>query len=336
MKEQNLESSQKSINIIFLVISCISWIAVSVNNWVSLHWLYSKKHRTWSVVYIYLEGEAVLQAPLQMHYIMNYIVFNLIFAIIFIACIVFFITTIFKKDQEIINGMLGKFTRFHFFPLLCAFAMTVLGELGMKADDIPAFYTSDKVALPITLIGLISMIFIYIFTDLKSSKWWANYFLKNGAFSCLIVLFWYNFCYDIYYLRLANKKLLEDIVWRKGCGISLSIIFGLCNFIFALFFKDITISFLNALIYIGMSIYYFQLSEEDRSTKQFNKNGDGIVDIIITAFSLILFIYLIVDKMINFILEAKGLKPQTAENIVKIESNSEFINLNPSKSNIKK
>ena len=95
MKEQNLESSQKSINIIFLVISCISWIAVSVNNWVSLHWLYSKKHRTWSVVYIYLEGEAVLQAPLQMHYIMNYIVFNLIFAIIFIACIVFFVTTIY-------------------------------------------------------------------------------------------------------------------------------------------------------------------------------------------------------------------------------------------------
>ena len=336
MKEQNLESSQKSINIIFLVISCISWIAVSVNNWVSLHWLYSKNHRTWSVIYIYLEGEAAIHAPLQMHYIMNYIVLNLIFAIIFIACIVFFVTTIFKKDQEIINGMLGKFTRFHFFPLLCAFVMTVLGELGMKAGDIPAFYTTDKVALPITLIGLISMIFIYIFTDLKSSKWWANYFLKNGAFSCLIVLFWYNFCYDIYYLRLANKKLLDDMAWLKGCGISLSIIFGLCTFIFALFFKDITISFLNALIYIGMSIYYFQLSEDDRSTKQFNKNGDGIVDIIITVFSLILFIYLIVDKMINFILEAKGLKPQTNENIVKIESNSEFINLNPSKSNIKK
>ena len=179
MKEQNLESSQRSINIIFLVISCISWIAVSVNNWVSLHWLYSKKHRTWSVIYIYLEGEAYIHAPLQMHYIMNYIVFNLIFAIIFIACIVFFVTTIFKKDQEIINGMLGKFTRFHFFPLLCAFVITILGELGMKAGDIPAFYTTDKAALPITLIGLISMIFIYKFTDLKSSKWWANYFLKN-------------------------------------------------------------------------------------------------------------------------------------------------------------
>ena len=301
-----------------------------------MNWLYSKNHRTWSAIYIFLEGEAYIQAPLQMHYIMNYIVLNLIFAIIFIAFIVFFVTTIFKKDQEIFNGMLGKFSRFHFFPLLCAFVLTVLGELGMKANDISAFYTTDKVALPIALIGLISMIFIYIFTDLKSSKWWANYFLKNGAFSCLIVLFWYILCYDIFYLRLAQKKVEEDNVWRRGCGISLSIIFGLGTFIFALIFKDITIAFLNTLINLGMSIYYFNLSEDERSTKQLNKNGDGIVNIIITVFSFILFAYLIVDKMINFILEAKGLKPQINENIVKIETNSEFLNLNPPKSNDKK
>ena len=94
--------------------------------------------------------------------------------------------------------------------------MTVLGELGMEEGNIEAFYKPDKAGLPISLVGLISMIFIYIFTNLKSNKWWANYFLKNGAFSCLIVLFWYNICYDIYYLRIAVKKSLGDESWVKG------------------------------------------------------------------------------------------------------------------------
>ena len=335
MKEQNQPESQIIPNKIFLIISYISWIAVSVNNWISLNWLYSKHHRTFWFVYIYLGKQSIYQAPMQMHYIMNYIVFNLMFSIIFISCIIFFITTLIKKDSDIISGMFGKFSRFHFFPLLCAFVMTILGELGMEADDIDSFYMTDKVGFPISLIGLISMIFIYIFTDLKSNKWWANYFLKNGTFSCLIVLFWYNLCYDIYYLRLAVKKFETDEIWLKGCGISLSIIFGLGCLCFSFVFKDITISFMNILIYLGMSIYYFQISEDDRNTKQFNKNGDGVVDIIITVFSIILFFYLIVEKILSYISEIRSHSLSNLENIVKVESNSEFLNLNPPKTNIK-
>ena len=326
MKEQNQPESQIIPNKIFLIISYISWIAVSVNNWISLNWLYSKHHRTFWFVYIYLGKQSIYQAPMQMHYIMNYIVFNLMFSIIFISCIIFFITTLIKKDSDIISGMFGKFSRFHFFPLLCAFVMTILGELGMEADDIDSFYMTDKVGFPISLIGLISMIFIYIFTDLKSNKWWANYFLKNGTFSCLIVLFWYNLCYDIYYLRLAVKKFETDEIWLKGCGISLSIIFGL---------GCLSFSFMNILIYLGMSIYYFQISEDDRNTKQFNKNGDGVVDIIITVFSIILFFYLIVEKILSYISEIRSHSLSNLENIVKVESNSEFLNLNPPKTNIK-
>ena len=161
-------------NTVFLIISYISWAAIAVNNWISLNWLYSKKHRTVWNVYIFLGDEAGIHAPIQMYYIMNYIVFNFAFAIILIGCVVFFISTI-KKDQAIMNGMLGPITRFHFFPLLCGFILSVLGELGMEEGEIKEFYKVDKSGLAISLIGLVSMVFIYVFTYLKSQNWWANF-----------------------------------------------------------------------------------------------------------------------------------------------------------------
>ena len=161
-------------NTVFLIISYISWAAIAVNNWISLNWIYSKNHRTVWNVYIFLGDEAGIHAPIQMYYIMNYIVFNFAFAIILIGCVVFFISMI-KKDQAIMNGMLGPITRFHFFPLLCGFILSVLGELGMEEGEIKEFYKVDKSGLAISLIGLISMVFIYVFTYLKSQNWWANF-----------------------------------------------------------------------------------------------------------------------------------------------------------------
>ena len=322
-------SNGGGLNMVFLIISYISWVAIAVNNWISLNWLYSKKHKTVWNVYIFLGTEAGTHSPIQMYYIMNYIVFNFAFAIILIGCVVFFITTI-KKDQAIMNGMLGPITRFHFFPLLCGFILSVLGELGMEEGKIEEFYKVDKSGLAISLIGLISMVFIYIFTYLKSQNWWANFFLK-GSFSCLVVLFWYDFCYDIYYVRIADREVILDLNWQKGCAVFFSILFGLSCVIFSFVFKDIMISFLNTLIYIGMSIYYFNILEDDRSTKDYNKNGDGVVDIIIAVFSIILFFYLIVDKLVDIDMRRKNqiLALENVNNsvIIKVNKNTEAINL---------
>ena len=296
MEKQTFQGSQNSSTKLFLILSYISWIAASVNNWISLNWLYSKKHRAVWNIYIFLDDEGNVQVPIQMDYLSNYIFFNFTFAIIFIGCIVFFYTTLIKKDQEVINGMTGKFSRFHFIPLLLALGMSILGELDTDTEDSESYYPSDKAGLPISLLGLISIIFIYIFTDLKSNNWWANFSLRNGTFSCLIVLFWYNFCYDIYCVRVADRKVEEDEDWLKGCGIFFSIIFGLACFIFSFIFKDIMISFLNVIIYFGMTKYYFGYPLNERSTKQYNNNGDGVVDVIILVFSIILFFYLIIEK----------------------------------------
>ena len=189
MEKPIQSSSNNSLRPIFLIASYISWVAVAVNNWISLHWFYSKKYRTVWNIYIYLDNESIYYAPFQMYYIMNYIVFNFVFAVITIGCIVFLVKTLFQKDPQVIEGMMGNFSQFHFFPLLCAFIMSVLGELGAHADKPDEFYKGDKAGLAISLVGLISMIFIYIMTDLNTNDWWSNFFLKKGTFSCLIVLF---------------------------------------------------------------------------------------------------------------------------------------------------
>ena len=327
MKHYELKEVPKAApNLILMILSYISWVAITINSWVALSWLYNKKHRTIWNIYIYIEEEGGLQAPLQMHYIMNYIVFNFIFSIISVGCIVFFVTTLFQKDEEVIDGIMGKISQFHFFPLLCYFGMTILGELGMKADHIEDFYDSDKAGIALSLVGLISMILIYIFTEIKSENWWANFFLK-GTFSCLIILFWYNFCYDIYYLRLAVKKEIINEDWLQGCGIFFSILFGLCVIAFACAFKDILMSVLNILIYIGMSIYYFNYTEKERSTRQFNKNEDGIIDIIIMVFSVVLLFYLITEKIIEKFKEIKTVLVTIKNHQTQIANNSEALNL---------
>ena len=337
MEKPIQSSSNNSLRPIFLIASYISWVAVAVNNWISLHWFYSKKYRTVWNIYIYIMGseedleEGEYYAPIQMYYIMNYIVFNFVFAVITIGCIVFLVKTLIQKDPQVIEGMMGNFSQFHFFPLLCAFIMSILGELGAHADKPEEFFKGDKAGLAISLVGLISMIFIYIMTNLNTNDWWSNFFLKKGTFSCLIVLFFYNFCYVIYYVRVADKESEGDSNWAKGCGIFFSILFGICCIAFSFIFKDIMICFLNILIYLGLTKYYFSLGEDLRSTKDYNKNGDGVVDVIILVLSFILFLYLKADKSRNEEQQMKqmifNITNTQNQIIVKVNYNSEQINL---------
>ena len=80
-----------------------------------------------------------------------------------------------------------------------------------------------------------------------------------------------------------------------------------------------------------MSIYYFNIIEDARSTKDYNKNGDGVVDIIIAVFSIILFFYLIVDKLVDTDIRRKNqiLALENVNNsvIIKVNKNTEAINL---------
>ena len=175
------------------------------------------------------------------------------------------------------------------------------------------------------------MIFIYITTKSDSFDLTGKFFIKNGAFSCLIVLFWYNFCYDIFQVRVQAKEYTQK--WAKGCSLAFSIIFGVGSLSFSFLFKDVMVSFMNILIYIGLAKYYFELGilGIDTSSKDYNKNGDGAVDIIMLVCSMILFLFLIYDNIMNKITEIKSqmysLVQVQNQTIVKVNANSNNINL---------
>ena len=82
--------------------------------------------------------------------------------------------------------------------------------------------------------------------------------------------------------------------WLRGCGLAFSIIFGIGSLVFSFVFKDLVASLINALIYVGLTVYYFRIDEESRKTEYLNKNGDGIVDIIMIVLSVAVFLFLLI------------------------------------------
>ena len=111
--------------------------------------------------------------------------------------------------------------------------------------------------------------------------------IKKGLYSCLIALFIYNifFTINIYgYLKKLKKFDKGATDWLKGCSIAFSIIIGLVNISLSFFLKDVFISGMNILIYLGMIITFFNSSKETR--ERYNGVTEGILDIIISVLTI--------------------------------------------------
>jgi hypothetical protein len=331
MEKFNFKGGENILKSICWILSYLSWLLVTVNNLASLKYMY-KESRIWGIAID--EENSHEYIPIQMDRIVIYIVYNIWILISFIGCVVFIVKTLFRKDNSVIDGMMGKFSQFHFIPLLFAFTMSLLGELSDTTNQ-KKIKNITYTGLVFSLLGLISMVFIYINTSCESVDRWAKYFLKNGTFSCLIVLFWYNFCYDIYSVRYADKPEKDNSKWLKGCSLAFSIIFGVGTIAFSFVFKDIMISFMNILIYFGMTKNYFALGVT--YVKEKNKSADGAIDCIMLVCSLILFVYLLdenskgqssanldIEKLRKQIYDIANVQNQT---IVKVNANSERIKL---------
>ena len=367
MEKFNFPGGKNVIKSVCWILSYLSWLLASVNNLAAINWMYNPKKGKqscfiWNIAInpayksnsddsndgtrrlnsqieknvrvLDSNEEPGRYIPLQMSELMIYIVFNFVFAMVFIGCVVYIIKTFIKREIHAIDGLFEKFSQFHFFPLLCAFAMSLLGELN--DGGVKKWKSIACAGLAISVVGLASLIFIYII--IKSDKFDSHgkFFIKYGAFSCLIILFWYNFCYDIFQVRMLTKKEYEQ-KWAKGCSLAFSIIFGVGSLSFSFIFKDIMVSFVNILIYIGLSKFYFEL-EKDTSGKDYNKNGDGAVDIVILVCSIVLFFFLIYDNIMTKIDEIKSqmfnLGQVQTQTIVKVNANSDNINLLSSNMNI--
>ena len=340
----NFSGGDNVVKSICWIMSYLSWLLLVASGWASIKWLdedpsvdddgtrhvgYTiwgfKATRTYKDEDDGIDIDPLKYGyyPLQMQVSLYYICFILTLIVITGGCFVFFYKTICKKDDQVINGMMGQFSKFHFFPLLCASALFITGECVdnlSKEDWIDREKVNDHYkamyisGLVFSIVGLASFIFIYIMTDLNTNDWWVLILLKKGAFSCLIILMWYSFCYDIYYVHFYDKhgenennpfeedpsdmsKKMWD--WKKGCGLAFSIIFGIGSLAFSFVFKDLAACVMNLLIYIGLTVAYFRLPSEARKLKEFNKNGDGIVDIIMLVLSVAVIVLLLIKYREN-------------------------------------
>lgn len=307
----NFSGGDNVIKSICWIFSVLSWLLLIVTGWISLRWL-DEFHIIWTITRIE-KGEGgnlgipvpdyVPYEPIQMHEALIYLVFILAMIIALAGFIIYMIKSTCKKDDAVFNGMMGQWSKFHFFPLLCISAMFLVGEVG--CDDDYATKNHNWRDMHITcylfdILGLCSLIFIYIMTDLNTD-WYVLLTLKKGTYSCFITLLWYYFCYAIFYLRQLDQsehmdKDLKVPDWHKGCGIAFSIIFGIGSLAFAFIFKDLVVSGMNLLIYLGLTIYYFQVHKDIRNHEHANKYGDGIVDIIMMAASLGVIAFLLIAK----------------------------------------
>lgn len=311
----NFSGGDNVVKSICWIMSYLSWLMLVATGWASLKWLDDDGFgeeisgwRIWNFWAIRTSDEDPLKKyywPLQMQVSLYYICFILTLIVITGGCIIFFVKTIFKKDDQVINGMMGQFSKFHFFPLLCASALFIIGECIFEDKENKDHEKNMAISgLVFSIVGLASFIFIYIMTDLNTD-WWVLLLLKKGAFSCLIVLMWYNFCYGIYYVHeLDNPDEEEEhpdkyLDWKKGCGLAFSILFGIGSLAFSFVFKDLVACAMNLLIYIGLTVAYFRLPSEVRKHKNYNKNGDGIVDIIMLVLSVAVIVLLLIKYREN-------------------------------------
>ena len=317
----NFSGGDNVVKSICWIMSYLSWLLLVASGWASLKWLDEEPsfdgedmHFGWTIWGFRAmrteNGKDPLKEgyhPLQMQVSLYYICFILTLIVVTGGCFVFFYKTICKKDDQVINGMMGQFSKFHFFPLLCASALFITGEC--VDNDIEDEDHQKKMliaGLIFSIIGLVSFIFIYIMTDLNANDWWVLLLLKKGVFSCLIILMWYNFCYEIYYVHEVDKgdptndderQKMWD--WKKGCGLAFSIIFGVGSLAFSFVFKDLVACVMNFLIYFGLTVGYFKLDKELRKLKNANKNGDGIVDIIMLVLSVAVIVLLLIKNREN-------------------------------------
>ena len=306
----NFSGGDNVIKSICWILSVLSWLLLLVTGWISLKWLDDDNYRIiWTIIRYEKEDHGIPDKvgyePLQMNSALIYVVFILTMIIVLAGFVLYMIKSTCKKDEAVFNGMMGQWSKFHFFPLLCISAMFLVGEVG--CDDDYATKNHNWRDMHITcylfdILGLCSLIFIYIMTDLNTD-WYVLLTLKKGTYSCFITLLWYYFCYDIYYLREVDHdehqpsskdyKLLD---WHKGCGIAFSIIFGIGSLIFAYIFKDLEVCGMNLLIYLGLTIYYFQIPHFIRNSEIANKYVDGIVDIIMMVASIVVIVILLITK----------------------------------------
>lgn len=218
MVETNIDYNGKD-NIIkstCWILSVLSWIFLIITELISFKNL-NDRYIVWTfykipIVNHFLFGCKAADNPMGFYPIQMLIPFiYLVFIILVIFTIIGFIIYIIKstcnKDNQIFQGMNGEWSKYHFIPLLFPSFLFLIGE---TISDYPNHKNLNIWGLIFVILGLPSLIFIYMKTDLPAD--WLPATIKKGVYSTLIALEWYYFCYDICNLKINNSSLMKRVL----------------------------------------------------------------------------------------------------------------------------
>jgi hypothetical protein len=274
-------STSTSISNPFVLISLISWILVLITGWLSFFVPNLDGGFIFMNHVIITEGYNPF--PLFMYKVFFYILAIILLFSLTVSFIIYVYNLFQTKDENVLNGMLGNISKFHFIPLLCVAVLFIIGESTDKNDGISD--TQLIFFLIFTILALISMIFIYIYTKIDSPEY-VNYIIKNGAYSCLISFLIYNL-FVVIWEYIMSKKDYDDIVnFNKNCSTAFSILIFLVTLCASFLLKEVTISIFNLIIYIGMTSNFYSIHKYIRDVA-LNK-AIGIFDIIGIILSILM------------------------------------------------
>ena len=291
--------------------SKLSWYVISLFSWffliLTIWYSYKEANFIWYSFERNLNSGEYYPIEMNITWLLLFV-----FLISIIGFVVYLVFTTCKKNQGLYDGMLDNRSKYHFIPLLLISLLYIIAKNAKNVrsnnystilENYEYLRTLISFDLMFTIFGLISLVLVYIFTELNS-EWYIVMAIKKGVYSTFIILLWYNFFHMIVSFKTINYKIKinkeattdedGDIKFLRGTGISFTTIIGIGSLVFSFIFKDLMAAFTNFLIYMGMVFAFFNKNEYIVSQrKNYNKYADGILDIIIMICSLVCMIYLI-------------------------------------------
>ena len=268
----------------FIYISIISFALLIISGILSY-----VNFQKWDAKIFWNLFASVTGVPISVHEVVLYILFSIL---LLFALISFLFIIIYRNEEGLREGILGKYSKFHFIPILCATSLYIIGEaygVNNLINDAPYAFS-----IIFSIIGLCSLIFIYIQTSMPKLN--ARLAIKKGLYSSLIVLFAYNLCFTITLLgqmKISSPSGLRN--WRKGTSIAFSLIIGIINLVLSFILKDVIIPGMNLILYLAMTIDFF------RSGYRLNGVAEGVIDIIIGVFSICMICVLSIKYKTNIL-----------------------------------
>ena len=252
------------------VISLFSWFFLILTIWYS----YKEANFIWYSFERNLNSGEYYPIEMNITWLLLFV-----FLISIIGFVVYLVFTTCKKNQGLYDGMLDNRSKYHFIPLLLISLLYIIAKNAKNVrsnnystilENYEYLRTLISFDLIFTIFGLISLVLVYIFTELNS-EWYIVMAIKKGVYSTFIILLWYNFFHMIVSFKTINYKIKinkeattdedGDIKFLRGTGISFTIIIGIGSLVFSFIFKDLMAAFTNFLIYMGMVFAFFNKNE---------------------------------------------------------------------------